>query len=462
MKVRFYKIRSRTLACLVVAILASCMVGKPYERPDLRLPAAITAGVQDSSTWADRAWWEVYADPPLRELIGKALDHNKEMQIAAARIREAAAQRRIRTASLLPQISAYAEGERERENYRGNGASNADEFSVKAGLNWEIDLWGKLRWDRKRSIAEYLETVEAQRALQMTLVAEVAEAYFELVALDNELSIVRQTLLTRQEGVEQARLRFEGGLTSETSYQQAQVELATTASLIPELEHRIEVKQHEIAWLAGDYPSIVARGTMDQEIPMPRELPVGLPSDLLRRRPDVRQAEETLKAAHAAVGVAYTDRFPQLTISAAFGVENDRLSSLFQSPYSLLNGVVAGPVFGFGKKRAQYRAAQAACEAARLRYEQTVLTVFREVNDALGYYNSIREACQLKRNLERAARKYVDLARLQYLNGVINYLDVLDAQRRYFDAQIGLSNAVRDEHIALVQLYKALGGGWNV
>ena len=295
----------------------------------------------------------------------------------------------------------------------------------------------------------------------MTLIAEVARAYYELIALDNELSIVRQTLETRKEGVHQARLRFEGGLTSETSYQQAQVELATTATLIPELERRIAVKEHEIALLAGEYPDRIARQAMDPAATMPEHLPVGLPSELLRRRPDVRRAEQALEAAYAAVGVAYTDRFPRIQLSAAIGVENDLLSSLFSSPYSFVSGAIAGPVFGFGKKRARYQAQQAAYRQECRRYEKTVLTVFKEVSDAIVTYDSSLRASELKRNLERAARSYVELARLQYLNGVINYLDVLDAQRRYFDAQIGLSNALRDQRLARVQLYKALGGGWE-
>lgn len=458
MKTRFPAIICTLLS---LTLMCSCMVMRRQQGPDLRLPAQIAAGQTDSLTFADLTWWEVYADTTLQGLIRRTLTHNKDMQVAAERIEEMAALRRIRTAALLPELSAGVAAERERENYRGNGAANDDEFGVKARLNWEIDLWGNLRWGRRQGIAEYLASVEAAQAMRMTLIAEVAQAYYELVALDNELSIVRRTLETRKEGVRQAQLRFEGGLTSETSYQQAQVELATTATLIPELERRIAVKEHEIALLAGEYPRRIAREALDPTEAMPERLPVGLPSELLLRRPDVREAEQALRAAYAAVGVAYTDRFPRIQLSAAFGVENDLLASLFSSPYSFISGTIAGPIFGFGKKRARYKAQQAAYQQECRRYEQTVLTVFKEVCDAMVSYDSSLRASQLKRNLERAARSYVELARLQYLNGVINYLDVLDAQRRYFDAQIGLSNALRDQRLARVQLYKALGGGWQ-
>ena len=296
----------------------------------------------------------------------------------------------------------------------------------------------------------------------MTLVAEVATAYYELAALDQELNIVRRTLQTRREGVRQARLRFEGGLTSETALQQAKVELASTATLIPGLESRIALKEHQIALLAGEYPAMrVERRSMSLDARLPERLSVGLPSELLRRRPDLRQSEQTLRAAEAAMGVAYADRFPRITFRLTGGWENDEFAGLFASPFSYVRGALTSPLFSFGRKKARYRAAAAACDEARIGYEQQVLKAFCEVNDAVANYRNVRSASALKRELQQAAQKYVELAQLQYFNGVINYLDVLDAQRRYFDAQIGLSNAVRDEHLALVSLYKALGGGWQ-
>ena len=265
----------------------------------------------------------------------------------------------------------------------------------------------------------------------MSLVAEVATAYFQLIALDNELAVVKRTLETRSEGVEQARLRFEGGLTSEMVYQQAQVEYATTAALIPELENRIELAENGISLLMGEYPDWeVARSRMNTQIRMPDSLPAGVPSALLQRRPDVRASEQQLRAAMAAAGMAYADRFPRLTFTLTGGWENDALEGFFRSPFSYVAGTLAAPVFGFGRKQAKYRAALAAYDEARLEYEKKVLEVFREADDAIVTYRHVREAAALKSALCDAASEYVRLAHLQYRAGSINYIDVLDAQRR--------------------------------
>ena len=255
-----------------------------------------------------------------------------------------------------------------------------------------------------------------------------------------------------------ARIRFEGGLTSETSYQQAQVELARTATLVPDLERRISLKENDISFLVGEFPTRIKRVNFLQELDVPEFLPVGLPSDLLERRPDVRVAEQQLRAEHARVKVAYTNMFPRLALTGQFGLESDVLSNFLESPYSLLNGAVLAPLFGWGKNRAALNAQKASFEAEVHSYEKTVLNAFKEAKNAIVDFNKIKEVYQLRAKL---AKGYVDLAQLQYINGVINYMDVLDAQRGYFDAQIGVSNAIRDELIAMVNVYKALGGGWQ-
>mgnify|MGYP000233714975 FL=1 len=220
------KLNKLYIAILLFAgILTSCKVGKSYVRPDLHLPDSL-AQHQDTVSFGDKDWEEIYTDSTLRSLIDRALDHNKDMLIAAARIKEMAAQKRISTAALLPDIKGKVTAERELENHGGDAFKKSETFEAQFLVSWELDLWGNLRWARSASIAEYLQSVEAQRALRMTIVAEVAQAYYELVALDTELDIVKQTLKAREEGVRLARIRFEGGLTSETSYRQAQVELA--------------------------------------------------------------------------------------------------------------------------------------------------------------------------------------------------------------------------------------------
>ena len=413
--------------------LTSCKVGKSYVRPEMALPDSL-AQQQDSMSIADEQWQAVYTDSTLRALIDRALEYNKDMLIAASRVKEMAAQKRISVANLLPQLTGKVEAEREVENYGGHSRDVGNTYEAKALLSWELDLWGNLRWKKVAAVAEYLQSVEAQRALRMTIVAEVAQAYYELVALDTELEIVRQTQKAREEGVRLARIRFEGGLTSETSYQQAQVELARTATLVPDLERRISLKENDISFLVGEFPTRIKRVNFLQELDVPESLPVGLPSDLLERR---------------------------LALTGQFGLESDVLSNFLESPYSLLNGAVLAPLFGWGKNRAALNAQKASFEAEVHSYEKTVLNAFKEAKNAIVDFNKIKEVYQLRAKLERSAKGYVDLAQLQYINGVINYMDVLDAQRGYFDAQIGVSNAIRDELIAMVNVYKAVGGGWQ-
>lgn len=449
------------LGMLLLLTAAGCSVQKKVKAPELNMPAEIVAGRSDSLTLSDMAWWEVYTDTTLCSLIDRTLDRNRDMLSAEARIRQLEELYRVSKAARLPSLGGQVAADYETNDYYGEAHTGDAEFDVKATLSWEADLWGSLRWAKRKGAAEYLASVEAARAMQMTLVAEVATAYFELTALDQELGIVRRTVETREESVRQARLRFEGGLTSETAYQQAKVELASASALIPDLELRITQKENQISVLAGDYPTQVEREKMDLNVVMPDSLPVGLPSTLLQRRPDVRQAELELRAAMAAAGMAYADRFPRLTISLTGGLENDALRGLINSPFSYAVGNLTAPLFAFGSKRAKYRAALAAYDQVRLAYEQKVLEVFREVNDAVAAYRNMRRTAELKFNLKEAARQYVVLAKLQYINGVIRYIDVLDAQRKFFDAQIEESRAVRNEHLALVGLYKALGGGWE-
>lgn len=441
--------------------LTSCQLGKHYTRPDLHLPERLDSTATDTMSIADFRWWEIYTDTTLQTLIRQTLEHNKDMLTAAARLKEMAAQKRIAYANLFPEVKGQLYTDKEAENYGGDSYESVPEYSAKFIASWELDLWGNLRWAKDRSMAQFLQAVENQRALRMTLVAQVAQAYFELVALDNELAIVKQTLRARQESVHLAELRFNGGLTSETAYQQAQVELARTATLVPDLERAIALKENEISFLAGRYPSTVERSHHPQDIRLPETLPAGLPSSLLERRPDVRAAEEALIAANAEVGIAYTNLFPRITLTAHYGLESEEFRDFLHSPYHFLSANLLTPLFAMGKNRAALKAKKAACEQAAYQYEKAVLSAFKDARNAIVEFNKIQDIYDAQLELEQAARKSIDLTRTQYLNGYISYLDMLDAQRTYLDAQIALSNAVRDKQIALVQLYKALGGGWE-
>lgn len=452
---------SAIVVCLVLwgGMISSCKVGRQYVRPVVELPDSLLAK-QNYLSIGDMKWWEMYTDGPLRRLIEKTLAHNKDLLTAAARVKELVARKRIATSAMIPRVDVDISPSRSFTNHGGNNSQQSSEIDGKLVAAWEIDLWGKLRWAKSAAVAEYLRSVEAQRALRMTIIAEVAQAYYELVALDNELIIVKQTLKARQEGMRIARLRFHGGLTSETAYQQAQLEVARRATMIPDLERQITLKENDIAFLSGEFPNRIERSQLLQEFNYSMMLPVGLPSDLLERRPDVREAEQQLIAAHATVGVAYTRMFPSLTLTGQYGLENNELAQLLQSPYAFIQGALLAPLFSAGRNRTEWKAQKAVYEQSYYNYEKVVLNAFREVQNSIVSFNKVREMYELQAQLEHSAKNHVALTQIQYINGAINYLDVLDAQRGYFDAQIGLSNAIRDELITVVQVYKTLGGGW--
>lgn len=442
-------------------IFSSCKVGQKYKAPDLSsMPAQFDTIDENHESITDIGWGTLYKDTVLTKLIDKALDHNKDILIATARIKEMIANKRIQFAGMLPEIGVEVGEQREYLNYDGHNKSNTPKIKGNMNVSWELDLWGNLRWQNEAGVAAYMQSVEAQKALRLTIVAQVAQSYFELKALDRQLKIVRQTLEARKEGVWFAQLRYQGGLTSEIPYRQSVVELARTETLVPNLENQIKLKENDLAVLVGDYPStVIPRGEDIYSMDIPDELPVDLPSSLLRRRPDVRLAEQRLIEKNAQVGAALTDMFPKLQLTGKLGGQSDELSNFLESPAWFISGFLTGPVFNFGKNKAKHNAAKAAYEQEVYSYEKTVLNVFKEVNNAISTFRKAKEMRESQEKLYNSAQSYHKLARLQYVNGIVNYLDVLDAQRQLFDAEIALNNAILTELTAVVDLYKVLGGG---
>ena len=462
MKSITYTLSALTLLSLAI-VQSGCSGLGHVTRPEIDLPENYAgASSPDSITIADLEWWQFYADTTLCRIIRHTLDHNRDILKAAATVEELRQLYGVEKLNLAPTVTGIAGATHETNDYYGEAFKKDPEYSLKATIAWEVNLWGALSWARKQGKAKFEASREDLRAMRMTLISEAASTYFRLLALDNELAIVRRTLAARLEALEQARLRFEGGLTPETVFQQAKVEYASTASLVPDLERRIAICRNALTMLMGEYPGErVSTGSLDLGITMPSDLPAGLPSSLLKRRPDIRAAEFRLAAAMANVGLSYADRFPSLKIAFTGGLENDELSHFLKSPFTYALGNITGSIFDFGRKKRKYQASISACDRARYDYEQTLMKAFTEVSDAIITYRKVHEASALRSELRDAARKYVDLALLQYRAGTLNYLDVLDAQRRFFDAQIGVNNAMRDEYLALANLYKALGGGWN-
>lgn len=452
--------------CIFFLVLAAagCSGVKNLQKPDLSVPENFgPEETLDSLTIADMGWWEFYGDPFLKEIIERVLRENKQLQIAAWRVEQAQYLYRVDKAKLLPELSFRLPWNHETNSYYEELDLIDPEIGVKATISWEADLFGALRWNRKKSQAQFHATQEDERAMRMVLVAETASAYFRLVALDNELEIVKSTMETREEGVRLARLRFEGGLTSETVYQQAQVQYATAAALVPTLEYNIKVAENQLLLLMGALPEeTVRRASNLRDNTSDSTVPLGLPSALLERRPDIKAYEAKLEAAVANAGYTYAKRFPSLTIELTGGLEDNDFKNLFRSPFSYIAENFVAPLVDFGKRKNTYKAAVAAYQEARLAYENKVLEAFNEVDNAVSRYHSSCQAVTRQTELLEAASKYQELTWKQYRGGTINYIDVLDAQRRYLEARIAHTNAIRDEHLALVQLYKSLGGGWTL
>lgn len=442
--------------------LASCSGTKNLTPASLDLPDYITLADDSAASLADMHWWQVYTDSTLAGLIERVLANNPDLEIAAERIEQLRELYGIEKLNYAPTVTAFAAADQETNHYDGEDFKRDREFDFKASLNWEIDLWGGLSARKRASGARFEASREDYRAMQMSLIASTATAYFNLVALQCRREIVQRTLVTRLESVEKARLRYEGGLTSELVYQQAQVEYATAAAMLPEVEAAIDRAKNVITLLAGEYPGTLDfDGNMHLLLERPAEFPLTVSSALIQRRPDLRSAELDLRAASANVGVAWSDQFPRLRIGLTGGWENDEAAGLFKSPFSYIVGNISGTVLDFGRNRRRYKASIHAYEQARLAYERDVMTAFTEVRDAVTSYTAARSTADLRRTLMDAAGKYVTLATRQYLGGSISYLDVLDAYRRYFDAQISMIEAARNEYLTVVTLYKALGGGWT-
>ena len=447
---------------LLIIVLAGCSVSKRCAEPDIELPYEIVDGFNsDSICIADLHWSKIFSDTLLHNLIVDVLEHNKDLLTATAKVEEMEKLNRITKANRLPSIGAEAYVERETNDKSGSNSVEDIEVAAKLTLSWEIDFFGRLKWANKESLANYIKTVEGHRSLQMTLIAEVAISYFELMALDNELEIITRTLETREEDLNKAKLRFEGGLTSEIPYQQAKVEYTTTASLIPDLQKKIEIKENEISLLTGKFPHQIRRSKIQRTNLNSELLHIGIPSDLIKRRPDLKAAEQSLKATMAKAGYSWAERFPRFVITLEGGLENDGFSKFFTAPLTYMLGELTSPIFDFGKRKSKYEAAIKAYDAERYQYEKKVITAFKEVNDAVIAYTSANKKVSLMQNLKSSSHKYLELALFQYINGHINYIDVLDAQRSYLNAEINHSNAIKDEYIALITLYKSLGGGWG-
>lgn len=460
----------RLIPGLMTAVfLAGCTLGPDYRRPDVPVPQTWRSPAEGAGSLADIAWWELFPDDTLRTLIREALEANKDLQLAAARVMEARAQLGVARAGRFPQVDGSASYTRERISERGTiplppGAKvEADDFRIALDAAFELDFWGRLRRATEGAQAQLLATDEVRRTVVVTLISDVAQAYFDLLELDREREIATRTVESRRESLRIVTRRQQQGVTSDLDVHRAEGEVATAGATIPDLERRTAQTENRLSTLLGRNPGSIGRGLPLTNLPPAPAVPAGLPSALLDRRPDVRQAEQQLIVANAGIGEAKAAFFPQIALTGAFGFESVALSDLFTGPARIwqVGPQVTLPIFNAGRNQARLAAAEARRDEALIQYQQAVQRAFQDAEDALVAHRKAGEVRAQQEALVAASKRALGLAELRYTSGVAGYLDVLDAQRQLFSAEISLTQTQRTQLATVVQVYKALGGGWT-
>ena len=456
---------------LTMLLSTGCAVGPNYKRPNAALPGTYRGAMPQEATqpaasqsFGDQKWWEVFQDKQLQDLIHTALQQNYDVRIAATRILEAQAQLGITRADQLPSISGEALAVNERNpktKLFRQYETSANQLDL--SLAWELDFWGKYRRATESARAILLANQWARDAIVSTLVSDVATAYFQLRSLDLQLEISRRTLASRQDSLRLTQTLANGGATSMLDVRQAEQLVDTAAENIPDLERRIEQQENFISTLLGNNPGPIARGMKLTEQSHPPDVPAGLPSTLLERRPDIREAEAELIAANAQIGVAKAAYFPQINLTATAGYQSSALTGLFTGPAGLWNfgGALVQPIFTGGRIRSNVRFTEAREQEALLTYRQTIQQAFRGVSDALVEYHKDREFREYQQQLAFSAQDAARLSEMRYRGGAASYLEVLTNETNYFDAELGLAQAQSNELVGLVLIYRNLGGGWQ-
>jgi multidrug efflux system outer membrane protein len=462
--------RPLILALLVACGLPSgCMMGPDYHRPAVQTPTAfhdLSGNAQQqaqASSFADLPWWQIFEDPRLQELIRTALKQNYDLQIATERINAARAAVAVTRSQLFPQVQGNG-------NFQGGKEytfqTNYNFLALTADAAFQLDFFGRLRRATEASRADLLATEDARQTVILTLVSDVASDYFNLLALDLQLEITRDTVRTQQDSVKLTQLRVDHGVATKLDVLQAQQTLDIANAQIPDLERQIGQEEDAISILLGGYPQSVARGLPLVEQPMPPEVPAGLPSSLLERRPDIREAEQLLHAANAEVGVAKAQFFPQISLTGSGGGAFGR-SSAFSSLMSSQLGIwsygasVSQPIFTGGALRGNLHLVESERQQALLAYKQAIQRAFGDVSDALIGYQKLHEVRLRQEDTVADLRESVRLSNMRYTGGTTTYLEVLDGQRSLYSAELDLAQARGNEYLSLVHLYRSLGGGWQ-
>jgi len=456
-----------SIVSLLTFCLGGCMVGPDYVRPTVETPQNWRIEEQEARDLSNSSWWEQLGDPVLNDLIATALKENYDLKIAAARIEEFAGRYGFTRADLFPQVAAGAAYSRQGdskslENAPRSGYNfNYDTFQTTLNASWELDIWGRVRRSTEAARAELLASEEGRRAVILSLVSSVATAYVNLLDLDRQLDITRNTAKVREDAYKIFKDRFEGGIVSEMELMQVKSQYEEALAAIPQLEKAVSQQENGICVLLGRNPGPIARGKTLQQLTLP-SVPAGLPSDLLVRRPDIRQAEQNLIAANAVIGVAKAAYFPSISLTGFFGFASADLSDLFKGSsqvwqYSVPVNV---PIFTAGKIAGQVKAAEAVQQQTLLSYQQTIQTAFREVDDSLVDQKRTREQLAIQQQQLESLQKYYALSQLRYDNGYTSYIEVLDAERSLFNVELAYAQNQGVLFFSLINLYKAMGGGW--
>jgi outer membrane protein, multidrug efflux system len=450
-----------------ILLFAGCAVGPNYKRPEVPVPVShrsdsalpVPGPTAPAVTFGDLKWFDLFQDETLRELIKTALKDNFDVRIAAQRVLAAQAFVTIEKSALYPSVDAEASADVQQ------GVSKALSTAFAGGrVFWELDIWGRIRRSTEAARAEYLSQEAVQQAVTQSLVTGVASGYFQLLELDQELAVAKQSLASRQESLRLVQARLTGGVSSQLDADQAMSLVATAAATIADVERRREQAENYLSTLLGRNPGPVGRSRTLADQQLKPEVPAGLPSALLDRRPDIRQSEQLLVAANARVGVAKAMFFPTISLTTSGGYQNYQISSLFHSSGGVwgYGGGLVAPIFNAGSLWANYKASKAQREAAILSYQKSVQDAFRDVADSLIGYQKSKEYLTQKELFVITLRDQLRLANMRYVGGVSSYLEVLDTERQALDAELSYAQAYLGHLNSVIFVYKALGGGWDL
>jgi multidrug efflux system outer membrane protein len=452
------------LLLLSALFLASCAMGPDYIRPHIETSDKYRMAQTEGQSIANLPWWELLHDDQLQQLIRLALAENKDLKQAVASVEELQARLAIARMDFLPKVdgTANAPAFGTLGGFKIPGFPTPYNYFGQATLNWEIDIWGRIRRSNEAALADLMAREENRRAVILTLVSSVAQSYFDLLQFDMQLKITKNALQSWEESVSLAQAQLRGGVISRLDLDQFEAERANAAARVAELQRQMVQKENELSVLVGRNPVSIVRGRLLTDQLLPPEVPAGLPSELLQRRPDILQAEQTLAAATARIGAAKAARFPKINITGFLGVASPALANLLLSGSEFgVGGLgLAVPLINAQALGMEQRAVEAQTRQVLAQYEQTILTAFKEVEDALAAVHTTDEQRKSQEEQVTALRSALRVADLRYKGGITSYVDVLLAKRRLFEAEFALADTHRLHLVSVVQLYKALGGGW--